>query len=98
MKRSETKLPETAPESFEQLCGILLPRPVHDEAENREMIRVMDWIAVRAHNQDQFDYAKLLGSLVTEYEVSHKRRTKPQLADLELLEAINEAEALGSRS
>jgi hypothetical protein len=30
----------------------------HDEAENAEMIRVMDWIAVRAQNRDQFDYAK----------------------------------------
>jgi hypothetical protein len=61
----------------------LMPRPVHDEAENREMIRVMDWIAVRAHNQDQFDYAKMLGNLVTEYEVSQKRRTKPRLAGLD---------------
>jgi hypothetical protein len=40
MKTSETKLPQTAPESFEQLCVILLLRPVHVEAENREMIRV----------------------------------------------------------
>jgi hypothetical protein len=80
MKRSETKLPETAPESFEQLCGILLPRPVHNKAENREMIRVMDWIAVRAHNQDQFDYAKMLGSLVTEYEVY----LEDAVADLQL--------------
>jgi hypothetical protein len=47
------------------------------------MIRVMDWIAVRAHNQDQFDYAKMLGNLVTEYEVSQKRRTKPRLAGLD---------------
>ena len=94
MKTSETKLPETAPESFEQLCGILLPRPVHDEAENREMIRVMDWIVVRAHNQDQFDYAKMLGSLVTEYEVSQKRRTKPQLAGLELLKAVIESSGI----
>jgi plasmid maintenance system antidote protein VapI len=94
MKTSETELPETAPESFEQLCGILLPRPVHDEAENREMIRVMDWIAVRAHNQDQFDYAKMLGSLVTEYEVSQKRRTKPQLAGLELLKAVTESSGM----
>jgi HTH-type transcriptional regulator / antitoxin HigA len=94
MKTSETKLPETAPESFEQLCGILLPRPVHDETENREMIRVMDWIAVRAHNQDQFDYAKMLGNLVTEYEVSQKRRTKPQLAGLELLKAVTESSGM----
>jgi antitoxin component HigA of HigAB toxin-antitoxin module len=55
------------------------------------MIRVMDWIAVRAHNQDQFDYAKMLGNLVTEYEVAQKRRTRAQLAGLELLKAVTES-------
>jgi antitoxin component HigA of HigAB toxin-antitoxin module len=58
------------------------------------MIRVMDWIAVRAHNQDQFDYAKTLGSLVTEYEISQKRRTKSQLAALELLKAVAESSGM----
>src|SRR3984893_12546167 len=94
MKTSETKLPETAPESFEQLCGILLPRPVHDEAENREMIRVMDWIAVRAHNQAQFVYAKMLGSLANDYESSQKRRTKPQFPVLELLKAVTDSSGM----
>jgi len=45
-----------------------LPRPIHHEAENQETIRVMDWIAVRAENRDQFDYAKMLGDLVSAYE------------------------------
>jgi HTH-type transcriptional regulator/antitoxin HigA len=85
------KLPELAPESFEQLCNILLPRPIHDEAENKEMIRVMDWIAVRAHNQDQFDYAKMLGNLVTEFEVSRKQRARADLSGLELLKAVTES-------
>jgi antitoxin component HigA of HigAB toxin-antitoxin module len=58
------------------------------------MVRVMDWIAVRAHNQDQFDYTKMLGNLVTEYEVSQKRRTKPQLAGLELLKAVTESSGM----
>ena len=79
MKTSETKLPETAPESFEQLCGILLPRPVHDEAEKREMIRVMDWIVVRAHNQDQFDYAKMLGNRIRGFPEAENETSVNQL-------------------
>jgi len=51
-------------------------------------------VAVRAHNQDQFDYAKMLGSLVTEYEISQKRRTKSQLAALELLKAVAESSGM----
>ena len=65
MEEYESTSPRAGELEVGRRCGILLPRPVHDEAENREMIRVMDWIAVRAHNQDQFDYAKMLGSLVT---------------------------------
>jgi hypothetical protein len=69
MKISKTELPKKAPETFEELCRLFLPRPIHDERENEEMMRVMDWIAVRVENRDQFDYPKILGDQVTEYEV-----------------------------
>ena len=36
----------------------------------------------------------MLGNLVTEYEVSLKRRTKPRLAGLELLEAVTESSGI----
>ena len=51
MKISKIEIPKEAPETFEELCKLFLPRPIHDEAENAEMIRVMDWIAVRAQKQ-----------------------------------------------
>jgi antitoxin component HigA of HigAB toxin-antitoxin module len=94
MKISKIELPKKAPETFEELCRLFLPRPIHDEAENEEMIRVMDWIAVRAHNRGQFDYAKMLGDLVTEYEVTHRRRVKSELGGLELLRAVTESSGL----
>jgi antitoxin component HigA of HigAB toxin-antitoxin module len=94
MKISKIELPKKAPETFEELCRLFLPRPIHDEAENEEMIRVMDWIAVRAHNRDQFDYAKMLGDLATEYEVTHRRRVKSELGGLELLRAVTESSGL----
>ena len=77
MKISQIEIPTKAPETFEELCSLFLLRLIHDEAENAEMIRVMDWIAVRAQNRDQFDYAKMLGSLVTgarSITVDHARR------------------------
>jgi antitoxin component HigA of HigAB toxin-antitoxin module len=91
MKISKIELPKNAPETFEELCQLFLPRPIHDESENEEMIRVMDWIAVRAENGDQFDYAKMLGDLVTEYEGAQKRRVKSALAGLKLLKAVVES-------
>jgi hypothetical protein len=80
MKISKIEIPKKAPETFEELCKLFLPRPIHDEAENAEMIRVMDWIAVRAQKRDQFDYAKMLGDLVTEYEIAQRRRVKSKLS------------------
>jgi antitoxin component HigA of HigAB toxin-antitoxin module len=94
MKISKSELPKKAPETFEELCRLFLPRPIHDERENEEMMRVMDWIAVRAENRDQFDYAKILGDQVTEYEVAQKRRVKAELSGLELLKAVVESSGM----
>jgi plasmid maintenance system antidote protein VapI len=95
MKISKIEIPKEAPETFEELCKLFLPRPIHDEAEkNAEMIRVMDWIAVRAQNRDQFDYAKMLGDLVTDYEIAQRRRVKSKLSGLELLRAVIESSGL----
>src|SRR5258708_36822548 len=88
MKILKIELPKKAPETFEELCRLFLPRPIHDEAENEEMIRVMAWIVVGAHNRDQFDYGKLLGDLVSEYEVAQRRRVQSNLTGLELLRAV----------
>jgi hypothetical protein len=80
MKISKIEIPQKTPETFEEFGRLFLPRPIHDEAENAEMIRFMDWIAVRAQNRDQFDYAKMLGDLVTEYEIAQRRRVKSKLS------------------
>ncbi len=36
MKISKIEIPKKAPETFEELCRLFLPRPIHDEAENAE--------------------------------------------------------------
>ena len=76
MKISKIEIPQKTPETFEELYSFFLPRPIHDEAENAEMIRVMDWIAVPAQNRAQFDYAKMLWDLVTEYEIAQQSKGK----------------------
>jgi antitoxin component HigA of HigAB toxin-antitoxin module len=90
MKARALSLPESAPESFTDLCKFFLPRPIHDEIAFSNSVEVMDWIAVRASNQDQYDYAKMLGDLVTEYEIASNRRVEMKLTGLKLLKAIVE--------
>ena len=72
MKFRNSKFRKKHPRRSKNCAGFFCHRPIHDEAESAEMIRVMDWIAVRAQNRDQFDYAKMLGDLVTEYEIAQR--------------------------
>lgn len=81
-------LPETAPESFEGLCRILMPRTIHDKVDFENTVQVLDWIAVRAHTKDQYDYAETLGILVTEFETAHALRAVAKLSGLDLLKEI----------
>jgi antitoxin component HigA of HigAB toxin-antitoxin module len=84
----EIALPRIAPERFEDLCKVHMPRTIHDKNEFDETVRVMDWIAIQAHNTDMEDYAATLADLVTTYEVANDLRVKPKLSGLELLKEI----------
>jgi antitoxin component HigA of HigAB toxin-antitoxin module len=81
-------LPDAAPESFEDLCKIHTPRTISDKVAFENTVQVMDWIAVRARTQDQYDYAKTLGILVTEYEIAAGNRVEVSLVGLALLKEI----------
>ena len=81
-------LPANAPESYEDLCRILMPRTIHDKVDLEKAMQVMNWIAVRAATKDQCDYAGTLADLVTAYEVAHGMRIDFELTGLELLKKI----------
>ena len=88
MKTCAISLPDAAPEGFEDLCRIHMPRTIHDKGAFENTVEVVDWIAVRAHTKDQYDYAATLADLVTAYEVSHGMRGEFDLTGLELLKEI----------
>jgi antitoxin component HigA of HigAB toxin-antitoxin module len=88
MNACTLSLPADAPEDFEALCKILMPRTLHDKVDFENAMQVMNWIAVRAHTKDQYDYAGTLGDLVTAYEVANDLRIKFDLTGLDLLKEI----------
>ena len=88
MTTCDIHLPEVAPEDYASLCMIHMPRTIHDKNEFDETVRVMDWIAVQAHNADMEDYAATLADLVTTYEVANDLRVDFKLTGLELLKEI----------
>jgi len=53
MKISKIELPKKAPETFEELCRLFLPRPIHDEAENEET----GWRGTGRMREENVDWA-----------------------------------------
>jgi antitoxin component HigA of HigAB toxin-antitoxin module len=76
------------PESFEALCRLHMPRTIHDKVDFENTVEVLDWVAVRAHTEDQKDYAETLGELVTAYETTHGLTVDFELTGLDLLKEI----------
>jgi antitoxin component HigA of HigAB toxin-antitoxin module len=88
MKARTLSLPADAPEDFEALCKILMPRTIRDKVDFENAMQVLDWIAVRARTEDQYDYTETLGELITAYEVANDLSIEFDLNGLELLKEI----------
>jgi antitoxin component HigA of HigAB toxin-antitoxin module len=94
--RTRFSLPDQAPETYEELCRLHLPRRIHYRDEYKIASKIVDWIAVRAINADQEDYASVMGDMVNEYEAEH--RPQPERASgLEALELLMEEHGITAR-
>jgi HTH-type transcriptional regulator/antitoxin HigA len=59
------------PETYEALCRVHLPRPIHDKIDLENTTELVDFLAGHDLNKDQADYLDLLSELVEEYEDKH---------------------------
>ena|SRR5271165_5948869 len=66
--KSHFSLPIDAPETYEELARIYVPRKVHDKIGQRNATEVVDWLAVRAQTPDQVKFLDLVSDLLDEYE------------------------------
>lgn len=96
MTTTRFALPDQAPETYEELCQLYLPRPIHYRDEYKIASKIVDWIAVRAVNSDQEDYASVMGDLVNEYESEHLPQPR-RASGLEVLELLMEEHGVTTR-
>jgi HTH-type transcriptional regulator / antitoxin HigA len=96
MSAKKIVLPEPAPESYEELCRLHAPRPIRRREEYEIASKVVDWIAVRAINGDQEDYAALMGDLVNAYETEHLPQPE-EASGLEVLKMLMQEHGLRAR-
>ena len=59
------------PRTFEGLCGMLPPRPIHNETDYENAIEMLDSLVGFDLNSDQDDYLAVMTTLVGEYEDEH---------------------------
>jgi HTH-type transcriptional regulator/antitoxin HigA len=90
---TKSKSDKTArlPEGYLELCGLLMPRKIHDEAELEAAQEIMDALAVLpTRTTDQDDYLETLAELVEAYEEQAVKFSKrPGLETLKFLLAEN---------
>ena len=73
--------------TYRELCGLLMPRKIHDEPELEAALEIIDMLAVLPRRTtDQEDYLETLAELVEAYEEQHIKFThRPGLETLKFL-------------
>jgi len=79
MSCPQSFLPEKAPESFEELTTLYLPRKLQDRLGYERALVVSDWLALQANSKDQLTFLSVLRELVADYEL--QRGERQRLAD-----------------
>ena len=69
MSCPQSYLPEKAPESFEELTKLYLPRKLQDRLGYERALAVIDWLTPQAHTKDQRTFLSVLRELVADYEL-----------------------------
>ena len=69
MHRIRTTVPSTLPTTFEELCRLHWPRPIHDTAEYGSTAEIVDRLALLpSRTADQDDYLEALSTLLEKYD------------------------------
>jgi HTH-type transcriptional regulator/antitoxin HigA len=94
--KSHLSLPPDAPETYEELAGILMPRKIHDKIGQRNATEMVDWLAVRAQTPDQVEYLDFVSDLLDEYERQFLK-VDDASDPLELLQYLVEENGISAR-
>ena len=95
------------PKTFEGLCRMLPPRPIHNETDYDNAIEMLDSLVGFDLNPDQDDYLVVMTTLVGEYEDEHHAIDTSEVSGMDALKFLLEqndmtasdlGELLGNRS
>jgi HTH-type transcriptional regulator/antitoxin HigA len=86
MKLAHDKIPN----SYSDLVGLFMPRPLHDEVDYRNALAVLDAMAGFKMNADQEDYFEAIATFVEKYEAEHHAIEQSKMKPVELIRSLME--------
>ena len=86
--KTRTLTHDDIPESYAELVGLFLPRPLHDDVDYRNALAMLDAMAGFEMNADQQDYFEAIATFVEKYEAEHHAIDEMKMTPVELLRSI----------
>jgi HTH-type transcriptional regulator/antitoxin HigA len=78
----------TFPKKYANLVALCMPRPLHDDVDYRNALRVLDSMAGFELNADQDDYFDAISTFVKKYESEHHAIEKSALSPVQLIRSL----------
>ncbi|HET6428007.1 MAG TPA: transcriptional regulator [Phycisphaerae bacterium] len=86
--KTRTLTHDDIPETYAELVGLLMPRPLHDDVDYRNALSVLDAMAGFEMNSDQEDYFEAVATFVEKYEAKHHSLEVADMTPVELLRSL----------
>lgn len=94
--KSRLNLPPDAPDTYQELGRLYVPRKIHDKIGQQNAAEVVDWLAVRARTPDQVEFLDLVSDLLDEYEAQFIKHEEPS-DPLEMLKYLVKENSVTAR-
>jgi HTH-type transcriptional regulator / antitoxin HigA len=86
--KTRTLTHDDIPDSYAELVGLFMPRPLHDEVDYRNALAVLDAMAGFEMNADQEDYFDAIATFVEKYEAENHAVAEAKMTPVELLRSL----------
>ena len=86
--KTRTLTHDDIPETYAELVGLFMPRPLHDDVDYRNALAMLDAMAGFEMNADQQDYFEAIATFVEKYEAEHHAIDEARMTPVELLRSI----------
>jgi len=86
--RTRTLTHDDIPETYAELVGLFMPRPLHDDTDYGNALGVLDAMAGFEMNADQKDYFDAIATFVEKYEAEHRAIGETKMTPVELIRSL----------